>query len=135
MSADRWEDARRLEAWAGEVRVNLLRTAALVAFYGYHLLNLCFFTPELRKEHDYNTAVTVIVIGWTAAILTLHFCLTRRVVPPVLKYVATFWDVSLVTALLMASPDGPRSALILLYFVIVAASALRLSLRLVLWTT
>jgi hypothetical protein len=135
MSADRWEDARRLEAWAGEVRVNLLRTAALVAFYGYHLLNLAFITPSLREKHAYNVTITIVVVGWLAAIVTLHFCLTRRVVPPILKYVATFWDLSLVTALLIASPDGPRSALILLYFVIVAASALRLSLRLVLWTT
>src|SRR4051812_33964521 len=40
MNEDRWDDARRLEAWAGEVRVNLVRVAALVAFYGYHLLNV-----------------------------------------------------------------------------------------------
>jgi hypothetical protein len=134
MSTDRWEDARRLEAWAGEVRVNLIRTAALVAFYGYHLLNLFVFTPSLREEAAYNAAVTVIVIGWTVAVVALHLCLSRRVVPPALKYVATAWDLSLVTALLIASPHGPRSPLVLLYFVVVAASPLRLSLRLV-WTT
>ncbi len=135
MSANRWGDARRLEAWAGEVRVNLIRTLALVAFYGYHLLNLAFFTPALRQETAYNLAITSIVVGWTVAILMLHLCLTRGIVPPALKYIATLWDLSLVTALLIASPDGPHSSLVLLYFVIVAASPLRLSRTLVLTTT
>jgi hypothetical protein len=133
MSTDRWEDARRLEAWAGEVRVNLIRTAALVAFYGYHLLNLYVFTPSLREQAAYNSAVTVVVLGWTVAIIALHLCLSRRIVPPALKYVSVCWDLSLITALLIASPDGPKSPLILLYFVVVASSPLRLSLPLV-WT-
>jgi hypothetical protein len=135
MGTDRWDDARRLEAWAGEVRVNLIRTVALVAFYGNHLLNLAFFTPALRKEGAYNIAVTIVVVGWLAAIGALHFCLTRRIVPPTLKYVSTFWDLALITALLITSPDGPHSPLVLLYFPVVAASSLRLSLRLVVTTT
>ena len=47
MSAERWEDARRLEEWAGEARVNLLRAAAVIAFYGQHLLNLYAFHDDL----------------------------------------------------------------------------------------
>jgi hypothetical protein len=132
---DRWDDARRLEAWAGEMRVNLIRTVSLVAFYGYHLLNLAFFSPGLRNESAYNLAVAIVVLGWLAAIGALHFCLTRRFVPPALKYVATFWDLALITALLITSPDGPHSSLVLLYFPVVAASSLRLSLRLVVATT
>jgi hypothetical protein len=135
MRANRWEDARRLEAWAGEVRVNLIRTFALVAFYCYHLLNLAFFTPALRQETTFNLAVTVIVIGWTVAILILHLYLARGIMPPALKYIATLWDLSLVTALLILSPEGPHSPLVLLYFVIVAASPLRLSRTLVVATT
>lgn len=32
--------ARRVEAWAGEVRLNLVRLAALTAFYACHLVNV-----------------------------------------------------------------------------------------------
>jgi hypothetical protein len=35
-----WADARRVEAWAGEVRVNLIRLVAVGVFYGQHLVNV-----------------------------------------------------------------------------------------------
>ena len=62
----------------------------------------------------------------------LHICLSRRWVPPALKYVATFWDLTLITALLLVDKAaGPHSPLVVLYFLVVAASPLRLSVRLV----
>ena len=140
MSAERWADARRLEGWAGEARVNLLRAAAVIAFYGQHLLNLYAFHDnlgfaDLSQRGWFHAAVTAVVLGWALAVFVLHLCLSRRWLPPALKYAATFWDLALVTALLCVSPDGPRSALLLLYFVVLAASPLRLSLRLVQVTT
>jgi hypothetical protein len=135
MSTDRWADARRLEGWAGEVRVNLIRAIALVAFYGHHLLNVYVFADDPSLKGDYNAAVTAVVIAWAAAVFALYYCLSRRWVPPALKYVATVWDLALITALLIANPDGPRSPLIFLYFVVIAAAPLRLSLRLVQVTT
>ncbi|HZY85624.1 MAG TPA: hypothetical protein VFE78_12390 [Gemmataceae bacterium] len=140
MSAERWADAQRLEGWAGEARVNLLRAAAVVAFYGQHLLNLYAFHDDLgfadpAQRGWFHAAVSAVVLGWALAVFVLYVCLSRRWVPPALKYVATFWDLALVTALLCLSPDGPRSALIFLYFAVLAASPLRLSLRLVQVTT
>ncbi len=35
-----WRAAEKIEAWAGELRVNLLRLTAIAAFYGHHLLNV-----------------------------------------------------------------------------------------------
>jgi hypothetical protein len=130
-----WDDARRPEAWAGEVRVNLVRVAALVAFYGHHLLNAFILSndPELRGK--YNAAVSAIVLAWAVGAFVVHVCLSRRWVPPALQYVATFWDLALVTALLVAGGEGPRGPLTLLYFVVIAAAPLRLSLRLVTATT
>jgi hypothetical protein len=130
-----WDDARRPEAWAGEVRVNLIRVAALVAFYGYHLLNAYVLTNDPVIRGAYNAAVSAVVVAWAAAALALYVCLSRRWVPPVLKYVATFWDLALITALLVAGGEGPRSPFVLLYFVVIAAAPLRLSLRLVTATT
>ncbi len=140
MSAERWADARRLEAWAGEARVNLLRAASVIAFYGQHLLNVYAFHDDLgfaeaAPRAAYHVAVTAITLGWALAVFVVYVCLSRRRVPPGLKYAATVWDLALVTALLCLSPDGPRSSLIFLYFAVLAASPLRLSLRLVQVTT
>ncbi len=135
MSAVRWDDARRLEAWAGEIRVNLLRVAALVVFYGHHLLNAYVLSNDPALRGAYSAAVTAIVVAWSVGAFALHLCLTRRWVPPGLKYAASFGDLALVTALLVAGGEGPRTPLALLYFVVVAAAPLRLSLRLVTATT
>jgi hypothetical protein len=134
MSEDRWADARRLEAWAGETRVNLIRAAALVAFYGHHLLNVYVFRDDTAGG-TFHVEVTAIVVAWTVSVGILYACLARRWVPPALKFVATAWDLALVTALLTVSPDGPRSPLVFLYFVVVAAAPLRLSLPLVQFAT
>jgi hypothetical protein len=50
-------------------------------------------------------------------------------------YVAVGWDLLLTTALVILSPDGPRSPLMVLYFVIIATAPLRLSLPLVYFAT
>ena len=132
MSDERWADARRLEAWAGEVRVNLIRAAALLVFYGHHLLVVYVYGGDRSDEAIVHHAkVTAIALAWMAAVFVLYVCLTRRWVPPGLKYAATFWDIAMSSALLVASPDGPRSPLLYLYFVVLATSPLRLSLPLV----
>ncbi len=132
MTTQRWEDARRLEAWAGEVRVNLIRAVALAAFYGYHLINAYVLHPDdLRLRGRFHVLVTAVVLAWAGATFVLYFCLSRRLVPPALKYVATFWDLAMITALLLIGSNGPRSPLVFLYFLVIAAAPLRLSLRLV----
>jgi hypothetical protein len=136
MSDDRWAEERRLEAWAGEVRVNLMRAAALVIFYGHHLLDVYVYGRDASTETAvFHAEVTAIVLAWTGAVVVLHLALARRWVPPGLKYAATFWDVTMISALLIASPEGPRSPLVFLYFVVLAAASLRLSLPLVYATT
>jgi hypothetical protein len=132
MSNLRWDDARRLEAWAGETRVNLIRAAALVGFYAYHLLNVFVLTDDPTLRYAYNLKVTSVVLAWALAVGALHVCLSRRWVPPALKYATTFWDLAMASALLLADKAaGPHSPLIFLYFLVIAAAPLRLSLRLV----
>jgi hypothetical protein len=125
-----WDDTRRVEAWASEVRVNLFRMAALTVFYANHLLTY-FFGQDVDGQNDaYHTKATAVVLAWTALIVGLHACLSRRYVPAWLKYAATAWDTVLITALLMIGAD-PRSMLAMLYFLVIGAAALRLSLPLV----
>src|SRR5262249_13319948 len=96
-----WDDARRIEAWAGEVRVHVIRFAALLAFYGHHLVNVNLLADDPSLSGSYHAAVTVVVLAWAAEGVALHLCLSRRWVPPALKYVATGVDTLLVTAVLV----------------------------------
>src|SRR5262245_37440921 len=129
-SRTRWEDAQRIEGWAGEIRVNLIRLAALLIFYGHHLVNVFLIQDDPSARGDYHAAVTALVLAWAVAILVVHLCLSRRWVPPALKYATTAWDLFLLTTLLLFGGDA-RSTLALLYFLVIAAAALRLSLPLV----
>src|SRR5947209_1948730 len=129
-----WDDACRLEGWAGETRVNLFRLIALVAFYGQHLLTVYLFRDDQSVTAEYHTAVTGVVLAWAAGALALHLCLQRRWVPDWLKYATTGTDLLLLTLLLCARGE-PRGVLASLYFVIIAAAALRLSFGLLYFAT
>jgi hypothetical protein len=126
----RWTDTQRLEGWAGEVRVNVIRLAAIVAFYGHHLINAFLLSDDPRIRGRYHAAVTAAVLAWGALVLLLHACLSRRWVPPGLKYFATTVDLVLITSMLALTGDGPKSPLVVLYFLVIAAAPLRLSMGL-----
>lgn len=138
LKPDGWEDVRRLEEWAGEVRVNLVRMVGIVLFYGRHLVEYLMAAPGSVVRGPYHLRVTWIAAAWAAGVLLVRFQLARRVVPPWLKYVTTAWDLFLVTVLCMIASGergAPRSPLVLLYFLVIAMAPLRLSLRLVYATT
>ncbi len=131
MAADpAWNAAQRLEGLAGEVRVNLIRLAAIVAFYGHHLVNVFVIGDNPALKGDYHVVVTSLVLAWALTVLIVHYCLMRRWIPEALKYVVTAWDLLLITTLLMVGGDA-RSMLAVLYFLVIVAAPLRLSLSLV----
>jgi len=132
--ATKWDDARRLEAFAGEARVNRIRVAAIVVFYARHMVDV-YVQRGNAAVQGYHTKVTLIVLAWALFSAYLHWMLVRRRVDPALKYVAVVWDLVMVTLLAMAGGinGGAKSPLVLLYFVIVASASLRLDLGLV-WT-
>src|SRR5262249_48048014 len=110
--------------------VNLIRLAALLVFYGHHLLNVYVFGEDPSVGGRFHVAVTALVLVWAGAVLALHLCLSRRWVPPALKYGVMGLDLCLLT-LLLALAGGPQNPLVVLYFVVIASAPLRLSLRLV----
>src|SRR5271168_5212660 len=115
MAADtRWTDAQRIESWAGEVRVNLIRLLALIGFYGHHLINFYLLRDDPTIDTAYHLAVTALVLAWSSGVLALHLCLSRRWAPSGLKYAATSWDMVLITALLLIGKDA-RTTLPVLY--------------------
>ena len=127
----RWHDARRLESWAGETRVNFIRAVSIAAFYGHHLLRM-YVLPGERPTLEFHQAVSLVAAAWMAFVLTMHGALARRAWPGWMKYAGSLGDVALVTILLVVA-GGPASSLVVLYLMVVGSSALRLSLKLV-WT-
>jgi hypothetical protein len=125
-----WTAAQRVEAWAGEVRVNLIRLVAIAAFYGHHLLNRYALKVELPP--GYHLAVTAITAGWTLAALALHTALSRRWNPPWLRYAAVAFDAMMIASVLLVS-DGPRGPFFMLLFLLIGTACLRVDLRLA-WT-
>src|SRR5437764_9342267 len=90
-------DPRRLEGWAGEARLNLVRLAAVLLFYGYHLLNVFLSRGDAELSGPYHLSVTALVMVWSTGAAALWLYLARRQAPPALKYVVTAWDTVLIT--------------------------------------
>lgn len=135
--ANRWAGARRIEEWAGETRVNLVRLAALLVFYAHHLYNV-YFGDDPSVAGPFHLAVTALVLAWSGEVVVLYLCLARRWVPPWLKYAATAADLVLATSLLMVVAGVTHDAqswLATLYVLVIAAAPLRLSLPLIYFTT
>src|SRR5438132_1046670 len=118
-----WELARRVEAWAGEIRVNVIRIAAIVLFYGRHLIEVMLSPKNSPVRGEYHLRVTAVVLVWATLAGVLHVVLTRRRYPAELKYVASLLDVLMVTTL-CAIAGGPKTPLVLLYFALIAAAPL-----------
>jgi hypothetical protein len=104
-NGEQWADARRIEEWAGEVRVNLIRLAAVLVFYGHHLLQHYLFRDEATRDVEYHVLTTLLVVAWSTEVLALHLCLSRRWLPPWLKYAATACDIGLIGDLILYRAD------------------------------
>lgn len=132
-----WHIVGRWQEYEGEARANLLRIIGIAAFYAIELVNyrgLHLGFLELPRQADvtreFHYAVTALVIAWTMVALGVQLCLTRQIFPATLKYVSTGADLVLLTAILTLA-DGPRSPLVVGYFLIVVLSGMRFSLPLV----
>jgi hypothetical protein len=128
-----WSDATRAERWAGEIRVNLIRLIAIVLFYSRHLIEMYSSPAGSSVRGRYHLVITAIALAWAIEAVVLHVWLSRRRVDWWLKYAAVLLDVLMITLICAQSmlEPPPSSALVLLYFAVIASAPLRLSLRLV----
>jgi hypothetical protein len=136
-----WYIVGRWREYQGEGRANLLRIIGIAAFYSVELANyrgfsLGFFAmPRVETvDRAFHLAVTALAVAWVMVALAVHICLARQVFPASLKFFSTGADVVLLTCVLCVS-NGPRSPLVVGYFLIVALAALRFSLSLVWFAT
>lgn len=129
----RWQD------FAGEARANLLRIAGIAAFYvieliNYYGLHLGPLEIPATVDRPFHAVVTALAVAWTMVALATQLCLQIRIFPVWLKYVTTGCDIALLTTILTVA-DGPRSPLIVGYFLVVVLSTLRFQLPLVWFAT
>jgi hypothetical protein len=134
-----WYIVGRWQEYQGEARANLLRLAAIIAFYAIELINyygvdLGFIQLPKVSERAFHQTVTAVAAGWLMLGVGVHLCLLLRILPEALKYISTGLDVVFLTLLLMVA-DGPKSPLVVGYFLIPALSTLRFQLRLVWFAT
>ena len=127
---DAWPQVAVPEAWAGELRVNVIRLLAIALFYGRHLIAWALAEPGAAVRGRYHLLVTLVVVAWSFEAVIVQGWLSRRRYDALLKYLTVGWDAVMVTALCVIA-GGPRTPLLLLYFVLIASTPLRLSLRLV----
>lgn len=139
-AADRhWFIVGRWEEFEGEGRANLLRVIGLAAFYAvellnYHGLNLGFLQMPSVVERPFHLAVTMLVLAWAMVCLGVLLCRKNGIFPQWLKFLSTGCDLLLLTSVLTLA-DGPRSPLVVGYFLVIALAALRFSLRLIWFAT
>jgi len=138
MSNDRRLDGLPLEAWAGEVRVNLIRLLALVVFYSHHLIQYHFLKDDAWRTADYHNAITALVIAWGGMVAIIHLVTLPQQgqLEPTrykswMKYAITVMDLLFIYLLTGWHPEGDRGPMVLLLFLVIAAAPVRFSLKLV----
>ena len=134
-SARHWYIVGRWQEYDGEWRANLIRTVSIGAFYavellGFYGVNLTWLHIEPEFARQFHLAISALAAAWIIVAFGTFYCLRMGIFPAALKYVTTGCDLVLLTAMIGAA-SGPRSPLVMGYFVILAVAALRLQLRLI----
>lgn len=134
-----WQLAGRWEEFEGEGRANLLRIIGITAFYAvelvnYYGLNLGIFQMPAVVDRAFHLAITVLVVAWSMLCVSVLYCRRHGILPFWLKFVSTGTDLLLLTTIL-ALADGPRSPMVVAYFLLICLASLRFSLRLIWFTT
>jgi len=120
----------RREAWAADRRSNAIRLGAVGVFtvnefINYHVLHVV----DLR----FHVGSLLIVGIWVLSSILFTILLREHIWPRQISYVIMSTDVLLLTWLLLLA-DGPKSPLVVLYFLIIAMSGTRVDPRVCLFT-
>ena len=134
-----WFIVLRWAEFEGEGRTNLLRLICVAAFYAietidYHGLDLGFVQLPIVSDRLFHLAVTLLTVAWGMLCLGVLLCRRNRIFPFWLKYLSTGCDLVLLTSVLTLG-HGPKSPLVIAYFLIIAMASLRFSLRLIWFAT
>jgi len=134
-----WFIVGRWQEYEGEARANVLRFAAIAAFYiveltNYYGLKLGVLEVPPMATASFHQAATAVAVAWMMLGLVILLCLKERIFPASLKYFSTGGDLVFLTCVITLG-TGPKSPLVAAYFVVMALAALRFSLGLVRFAT
>ncbi len=133
MAPGRWQIAKRRQEFRGESFANVARVTAVLAFYVIEIINhhgaRSLGMPAVVGK-DLHALVTTLVGAWVGAALLTVVTMRLRYFPIWLKYLTTSVDLALMTSVL-AVLDGPKSPMLVGYFLVLALSATRFSKRLI----
>jgi hypothetical protein len=106
-------------------------------FYAIHVLTwyglslgVEIIPPVEDQDPQFHVRITLVVVAWVMLSLGLMLALHQRIFPRWLKYLTTGVDLLFLASILLIA-DGPRSASVVGFFVIVALSAIRFDLGLI----
>ena len=138
-TAKDWFIVGRWEEFEGEGRANLLRLIGVAAFYGIELVNyygvdLSWVQMPRAVDRPFHLAVTFLTLAWAMLCLSVLLCRKQKIFPSWLKYLSTGGDLLLLTSILTLA-SGPKSPLVVGYFLVIATAALRFSLPLIWFAT
>jgi hypothetical protein len=141
-----WRIVQRWRQYEGEARANLLRLTAIGVVYLLHLWNYLGSQGKLPRggflelsdvgtvDRQFHILATLLALAWAMGAATVHLCLHNRVFPRWLSMASTAVDLVMLTSILAIS-NGPKSSLVLGYFLIIVLAGLRFSLPLVRFAT
>ena len=129
-----WHIASRWQEFEGEMRSAILRAILVVVFYSIQLVHHLTLEAVGDTDRVFHRQVTLAAIAWLFLSMSILIALRGGFMPPLLKYVATGIDMSLVTMLAWLS-HGPSSPLVLALFLVLAIASLRFRLGLIWFAT
>ena len=128
-----WYIVSRWQEFEGEARANLLRIAAVGAFYTVELVqHYLVLDGEARAAAaDFHRTITLLSVGWTMLSIAVLLCLQQRIYHGGLKYLSTTCDLSFLTGMAAQANMPTQTPLVYAFFPIVVLSGLRLNVGLV----
>ena len=133
-TAKSWHIASRWQEFEGEMRSAVLRALLVVVFYAIQLVHYLTLQEVAEPDRVFHRQVTMAAIGWLFLSISILIALRGGFMPPILKYISTAIDLSLVTILAWLS-HGPSSPLVLALFLVLALAALRFRIGLIWFAT
>lgn len=130
-SADtRWWVFKRVQDVRSALLVNVVRTFAVLAFYGNQVWYYFSLPHATRVDEQVHYALTAVVIAWLLICLAIFLACQKKFLPPFAKYLSTLADCFLLTS--VASIGGGASSwIVICYLLIIASSTMRFDSRLV----
>ncbi len=129
-----WFVFRRIQDVSSAHRINLIRVIAVLTFFAVVAWNYFSVASPTGAQAAHFWSVARLCGAWMLLASALFTLLMLKVFPPIINYLTTSCDVLLLTAVASLG-RGADSNLLVGYFLIIAASYLRFSLSLILFTS